>query len=323
MSFLKINIKTLWLACMQAIVFFTQAQNFVSNGYFEIYSSCPTNTSDAASLADGWLVVKGTPDYDNACSSDFLATVPDNTYTGYQQDCCGGAGYTGVYVMQGSVDDREFMQTKLIDTLKAGHKYLASMYVSRANRAMYGIATMGMLFTDTAIVLPSNAQYFTPTPQVRNTALLADSMNWMVVQDTFIAFGNEVYLTIGNFNLDATSDTVKLQNVGFGPYYYIDGVSVYDVATLNDIEQNKNNAIQIKLYPNPSVGKLYISNFNAPQKNADIEITDITGKLVYKQLNALNNSMIELNLDVTNGVYLVKIINSNGSSQTQKLIINK
>jgi len=58
----------------------------------------------------------------------------------------------------------------------------------------------------------------------------------MLVQDTFIAQGGEDYLTIGNFNITSNSDTVKVYNMGFGTnnsiaYYYIDGVSVYDVTS--------------------------------------------------------------------------------------------
>jgi hypothetical protein len=79
----------------------------------------------------------------------------------------------------------------------------------------------------------------------------------------------------------------------------------------------------ITLYPNPNDGKLYISNFDANEKNVYIEITDITGKLVVKQQSQINNGLVELNLDLNNGVYLVKAINSKGSSQLNKIIISK
>src|SRR6185312_1811979 len=138
--------------------------------------------------------------------------------------------------------DREYSYTKLIDTLKVGHKYLASMYVSKTNLFDYAVATIGMLFTDTIISLPWPQGFINANPQVKNTMVLADTVNWMLIQDTIIATGNEVYLTIGNFNTNGTSDTVKLGNNGLDyAYYYIDGVSVYDVATLgvNEIK-NKN-----------------------------------------------------------------------------------
>jgi type IX secretion system substrate protein len=89
------------------------------------------------------------------------------------------------------------------------------------------------------------------------------------------------------------------------------------------IEQIKANGNQLTLYPNPSTGKLYISNFDASQKNANIEVTDVTGKLIAKQPSPINNGLVELNLDVNNGVYFVKVVTDNGNTQVQKVIITK
>jgi hypothetical protein len=189
------------------------------------------------------------------------------------------------------------MQTKLSDTLKAGHKYLASMYVNCANRMNYAIATLGMLFTDTAIVLPNYDPSFTPTPQVRNNTLLADTFNWILIQDTIVSIGNEVYLTIGNFNLDATSDTVKLKTSGVnGSYYYIDNVSVIDVATLG-IEQIKEK-IKIDVYPNPATDKLYIETKEEDVK--EIRLYDVLGK------EQLSTTKKEIDVStIPNGIYIL------------------
>jgi hypothetical protein len=218
---------TLFILCLS---FNAKAQNnLVSNGEFELYSTCPGVTNPITN-ANGWVIVKGTPDYNNKCSIYSSTTIPNNNYTGYQQDCFGGNGFAGIYTAQGVNDDREFTQTKLIDTLSINHKYLASIYVNRANKTKYAIAKIGMLFTDTSFTLPSSSPSFTPTPQLQNNILLTDSINWVILQDTFVAKGHELYLTIGNFNLDANSDTIKVQNTGFnGSYYYIDGVSLYDI----------------------------------------------------------------------------------------------
>ena len=206
----------------------TKAQNLVSNGEFGAYDT----TSTGAVFAKGWDMY-ASPDYYNAA----YGYVPYNI--GYQEDCCGGKGYIGEYMIcsggtGGDDGCREYIKTKLIDTLKIGHKYLASMYVNRSNDFNYSIATIGMLFTDTVIPSPPYPQFvvINATPQVKNNTLLTDTINWILVQDTFIAAGTEIYLTIGNFNSAATSDTV--QSNGTWPYsgsayYYIDGVSVYDL----------------------------------------------------------------------------------------------
>jgi hypothetical protein len=218
---------------------YTKAQNLVYNGDFEIYSQCPTQTSSQSNMqidfATGWSQSSLSPDYYNTCSTTNV-NVPYAAF-GYQQDCCGGSGYAGGYMLDShdaNNSDRDYIYTKLTDTLKAGHTYLSSMYVVRTN-FNYSIASMGILFSNTYTVLPWPQGYIPANPQVKNTTLLHDTLNWMLVQDTFIATGNEAYLTIGNFNTSATCDSVKSPG-GFGTwsyfggtYYYIDGASVYDI----------------------------------------------------------------------------------------------
>jgi hypothetical protein len=323
--------KIVFLICFWLLAFgYGKAQNLVNNSYFEIYDTCP-NYPNQISRAVGWINAdsRTSPDYYNSCPNINSANGINVPYTqfGYQLDCCGGQGYVGIYTFNKFFpnDGKEYIQTKLVDTLKSGHKYLASMYVNNVNDYNYALATMGMLFTNIAIQGPSNVGFINiPNPQVKNTTLLNDTINWMLVQDTIIATGGELYLTIGNFSYDSLSDTVRVFNT-FNQdyaYYYIDGVSVYDIATLG-VNEIKNRSLQINLYPNPNDGKLYISNFDANEKNVYIEITDVTGKLVIKQQSQINNGLVELNLDLNNGVYLVKAINSKGSSQLNKIIISK
>src|SRR6185312_367622 len=141
---------------IQALLFNLKAQNLVYNGYFEIHDTCPNNASQIT-YANGWHVAALSPDYYNACASPTLGVSVPNTDFGYQPDCCGGGGYIGGYMFDKTAannSDREYSYTKLIDTLKVGHKYLASMYVSKTNLFDYAVATIGMLFTDTIISLP-------------------------------------------------------------------------------------------------------------------------------------------------------------------------
>ena len=219
--------------------FVVKAQNLVPNGNFDIYSTCPTAKSSpgnmAINFANGWHAAASTPDYYNSCATiNSTVNVPYAAY-GYQQDCCGGNGFVGGSMLSrfaNNNDDREYIYTKLYDTLKIGYKYLVSMYVSRADGWDYSIATMGMLFTDTVIILPYPQSYINAVPQVKSTSMLSDTLNWMLVQDTITAISQETYLTIGNFNTSATCDSVRVG--GNGSYanfanYYIDGVSVYEI----------------------------------------------------------------------------------------------
>ena len=52
-------------------------------------------------------------------------------------------------------------------------------------------------------------------------------------------------------------------------------------------------------------------------------MSDVTGKLIVKQQSLINDGVVELSLDINNGVYFVKVITGNGNVQVQKIIINK
>jgi hypothetical protein len=218
-----------------------QAQNLVPNGDFEIHDTCPSNYSQI-SRAIGWKSALQTPDYYNSCATYSDLLVPYNQ-RGYQQDYHNGQGYSGIAVFDNDASNgyaRECMQIKLTDTLKHNKRYIASMYASRSNNLDYAIASIGILFTDTAINLGTTQGIIYANPQINNGVLLSDTLNWMLIQDTFIVSGNETYLTIGNFNTTATSDTVNTygnwNSLVNGAYYYIDGVSVYEIdGTCNNL----------------------------------------------------------------------------------------
>ncbi|MGZ3863812.1 MAG: T9SS type A sorting domain-containing protein [Bacteroidia bacterium] len=215
-----------------------KAQNLVNNGDFELYSNCPTNGGQI-NYATGWInaTPSTSPDYFNLCGV-FNCSVPYND-DGYQKDYLGGNGYAGIYAFNFYFpnDGREYIQTQLNSTLQAGHKYLGSMYVNTCDAYNYSIGTLGIYLTATAVQGPSTVGFMNvPNPQIKNPILLSDTVNWMLVQDTIIATGTEQYLTIGNFCYDSLSDTVRVYHMGFGhnndyAYYYIDGVSIYDVTS--------------------------------------------------------------------------------------------
>lgn len=72
---------------------------------------------------------------------------------------------------------------------------------------------------------------------------------------------------------------------------------------------------KFKLYPNPTTGILKI----ASDKVVNVEITDITGKVVYSMNNVTNETAINLS-NLQKGIYLAKISGDN-STETQKVIL--
>ncbi len=70
-------------------------------------------------------------------------------------------------------------------------------------------------------------------------------------------------------------------------------------------------SVQFELYPNPSNGKFYIVN-NAAQKINGVIVSDIYGNIVSNR-SRLNGSMLEIDIDVSNGIYFVQIDSAYGT----------
>lgn len=81
--------------------------------------------------------------------------------------------------------------------------------------------------------------------------------------------------------------------------------------TSNSIQSEK-----ILVYPNPGGGKFMFSNID---KNSELEVFDVTGKLVFK--TTIKDNALQVDLEGRNkGMYLYKITNANGTQQG-KLIL--
>jgi hypothetical protein len=83
-----------------------------------------------------------------------------------------------------------------------------------------------------------------------------------------------------------------------------------------------NNQVNFSIYPNPNNGKFVIQMNDELIDNANFELFDAMGNLVYsKVLTNTNKHDISLK-NVAYGVYTVRITSSNNST-TQKLVIQK
>ena len=79
----------------------------------------------------------------------------------------------------------------------------------------------------------------------------------------------------------------------------------------NDLEMIKN---EVMIYPNPTRNSFALS--------ADVtlvEIYNITGQIIKSFNNATSNQQFDIT-DLETGIYLIKLTDNNGTSQTKKLI---
>lgn len=224
--------------------------NLIYNGDFELYDTCPKNVTTPF---DAYFEIKhclgwykptyATSDYYNACNNSIngLVGVPNNT-TG-SQPAFSGSGYLGFYTYTDSNSCScfgnwiEYVQSKLVLPLEAGHVYKITFYVSLAESGELAVSDIGAYFSANPISSSNYRPFQGITPQVRNSKgnYLTDTINWMKISGEFIAKGGEQYITIGNFDDTLQFDTLRVKpfNYSSWSYYYLDGPMELTDITLN------------------------------------------------------------------------------------------
>jgi len=222
-----------------------KAQNLVPNPSFEYYTQCPWDAGGSGQLnfAYTWQSpTTGTPDLFNSCSSIASSSVPSNGI-GYEY-AHNGNGYSGIYCYYKWILGREYIQVQLIDSLQKNTIYCVEFYVSLADKSDYAVNNIGAFLSTDSV--RSNTSLIVCTPQIVNSSAnpLTNKTGWTKISGSFIANGGEKYITIGNFNDDANSDTVRVSSNGWNgsiAYYYIDEVSVYDCSAPTFVAEAGNN----------------------------------------------------------------------------------
>jgi hypothetical protein len=224
--------------------------NQVVNPSFEDISSCPNNIAQLY-LTSGWDTLVngggGSIDLYHECAASLRCGVPTNWQV--TQSCKGfqvpksGVAYAGVVaatVFASGVEYREYTQSRLINSLENGKEYCIKMHVSLGNCSEYSCTSIGVLL-DAGQIQSIGNQIPNPQvyPQLLSQNLLDDTLNWILLEESFTANGTETFLTIGNFFNDSLSGIFhsfpsSALGIYSGAYYYIDDVSVIDISTLAD-----------------------------------------------------------------------------------------
>jgi OmpA-OmpF porin, OOP family len=308
-------------------------QNLVPNGSFEEYDFCPEGPAQWY-LCHHWQNPNAaSPDYFHSCNQPLVYVfgpdtvilphlgVPANAF-GYQHAHSGEA-YMGIYclsVMQ--PDAGEYIQVQLRDSIVPSVRYQVSFYVSLADNGRYAINTLGAYISKEAIS-SDGVQRFDVVPQILNTSAnpLTDPDAWVLITDTFSSrYGGERYLTIGNFNTTATSDTVLYNPDGDVSanyaYYYIDDVSVVAIDSIPS-GVNETEAFTLSVYPNPANEVLHISS---RQRLASVRLMDFSGRAVLTERIRTGRNTLNLT-GIPPGLYLLEAQDTEGRVAVQKVVV--
>jgi hypothetical protein len=211
---------------------FIHAQvNLVPNPSFEFYSQCPVDGK--LIYAQPWYPVGDNgASYFNACAPYISGyNVPSGLYADFQYARTGVA-YAAIFTYNYN-DNRNNIQVKLIDSLISGKCYYVEFFVSLTNTSMYAINNVAAHLSKDSIFSTSSGTLLNLQSHIMlaGNPIITDTLNWTRISGIYIAKGGELFITIGNFNLNSQTDTLRVLNTpdAYGGAHYIDDVSVIEI----------------------------------------------------------------------------------------------
>ena len=310
MNVQKINyMKVLFFILMG---FGLNAQNLVSNPSFEINSMCPANAADLSSLASWYPMIGhlGTPDYFNSCGSSYVG-VPSNSFG--NQVAFDGNAYVGLSTYTYGATNYEYIQTYLTSPMIAGQSYNISFYVSCADNGRYSSNNIGAIFTQDFLYGNWSYDSLNITPNINYSTPITNITGWTLISGTYLASGNEQFLTIGNFYSENLSQIVNINPIGSlgAAYYYIDQVSVTQSPLGNDDFFQQ----RYQITPNPVK-----DNFTILSNQSEV-ITNIALYSTYNRLKSFKPTDSVYNIeDLPSGIYYIILTFESKRKSISKII---
>ena len=230
----------------------SQAQvNYVLNPSLEDNSGCPTGP-DQIYLANYWSSIdtifsadstmyygECTPEYCNACATWVEVSVPLGEI--YYQFPRTGDGMAQVQMFydessSGGFYYRDYLQGHLYKPLIMGKSYCVTYFVNLEEGGSYAVNNIDA-YLDNGTIDTFKDHCGLPieflTPQITDSAVIFDTMNWVKIQGNFVADGSERFITIGNFHDMAHTTYVPVTypsgTGGTFTWYLVDDVSVIEI----------------------------------------------------------------------------------------------
>jgi hypothetical protein len=324
---MQTKLKTASLCLALLLAFTTKAQvNLVPNPSFETYTACPYQHGQIEYSGNWYTPTAGTSDYYHSCFTfdnhwGSNCDVPLN-YLGFQNALEIGEAYAGIIAFQ-DFNYHEYLQTKLTGTLELNQKYYATLYVSLADSARFATDDLGIYFSQNPISRPDWGA-FSYSPQIENPEgqFLTDKIYWMKISGSFIAEGNEQYITIGSFKNNFSIDTLRVMpnsaNSDYrSVYYYVDQVCLSTDSSFCNIPVGLRNKslINHSILYKPDEKKIGIILSGSYL----LEILDFTGAKKFE--GKMEGSQTIDVSSFNNGCYII-ILNEHQNITKKKIIIH-
>lgn len=211
--------------------------NYVLNPSFEQVDSCPVYLRYIKAINWDTLVNGGgynpdvmTPCYANPLASIDLGVPLNFSGANYQQPRTGSNYHNFLLYGFSTSKITDYLQGKFNKPLKQKN-YCVTYYVNLSNNSKYAIDKIGAVIDNGQIKSPPGQTTVVPTSIASPSGIfISDTLNWTKVQGLFSAQNNQTYITLGNFNLIPTTNTIIVNPTSpyNYAYYFIDDVSVLE-----------------------------------------------------------------------------------------------
>jgi len=215
--------------------------NYVKNASLEKHSRCPWQY-DQIRFADFWSPIDSismyplcAAEYCNTCDTVGFMGVPIGAYYYHYPRSGNGMAQLIMYTDESFLSEvqRDYLQGRLYKSLTAGKSYCVTFYVTLAQFSKYACNNIGAYLDDGSIDIGQDSAHCAYaktmfTPQILETSVINDTLNWVKVQGSLTATSSEKFITIGNFLDKAHTDTIDLGINGPMTWYLVDDVSVIE-----------------------------------------------------------------------------------------------
>lgn len=285
--------------------------NLVPNSGFEDKEYCPNGNVYKAS---GWFSpTANTPDiyrdtgsfgacYENC---DWVGIVPYGN-NGVSQSPRNGVAFVGMITLTSTPSGaREYISIQLMDSLQAGKKYCVSFYTCLSGNSGLAFDKIGVYFSVSSPLGCSYDQIISNNGIINEAGdVILDTLNWVLVSDTFVATGGERFLTLGNFQnySDLQIDSTGYPQPIIWSYHLFDDISVIYCDSVIQPPPTPPVYSEITLFPNPSNGEFSITgNFSA---GTQLSIYNMLGQKIGESvILPEGNNILSINLELAQGAY--------------------
>lgn len=204
---------------------------------------------------------------------------------------------------------------------------------------IYGIATQIYIDGVPAITAPINIDFSSTwigTPKYKLDMFSSPSSNQ--INSTYVRKDNNNttgYGTIGmlTFQVPPSTNDKSMMRLNFLSAKMIDklGNELTDYNIINDsimvlastsIKAQHNDNFKLYVYPNPSNGKITITESINKFKNAELKIYDLLGREVHHLTIEFINNSASITLDISKGTYILELKDEVGNVQRERIVIN-